>query len=68
MPFVFLDEPTLGLDYESKSHLIKLLKDENIIREFVKEKTDTVKDNDDDIEPCYLIEAETEDGKLPKRI
>ena len=39
-------------------------KDENIIREFVKEKTDTVKDNDDDIEPCYLIEAETEDGKL----
>ena len=37
---------------------------ENIIREFVKEKTDTVKDNDDDIEPCYLIEAETEDGKL----
>lgn len=31
-PFVFLDEPTLGLDYESKSHLIKLLKDENIIR------------------------------------
>ena len=37
-------------------------KDENIIREFVKEKTDTV--NDDDIEPCYLIEAETEDGKL----
>lgn len=39
-------------------------KDENIIREFVKEKTDTVKDNNDDIEPCYLIEAETEDGKL----
>lgn len=39
-------------------------KDENIIREFVKEKTDTVKDNDDDIEPCYLIEVETEDGKL----
>lgn len=39
-------------------------KDENIIREFEKEKTDTVKDNDDDIEPCYLIEAETEDGKL----
>lgn len=39
-------------------------KDENIIREFVKEKTDTVKDNDDDIEPCYLIEAETEDGKI----
>ena len=39
-------------------------KDENIIREFVKEKTDTVKDTDDDIEPCYLIEAETEDGKL----
>ena len=39
-------------------------KDENIIREFVKEKTDTVKDNDDDIEPCDLIEAETEDGKL----
>lgn len=39
-------------------------KDENIIREFVKEKTDIVEDNDDDIEPCYLIEAETEDGKL----
>ena len=31
-PFVFLDEPTLGLDYESKVHLIKLLKDENIIK------------------------------------